>query len=273
VLACAAADVTEVEGMLKEGRRMDDNDRAAGPSRKGAVWLALLFAMTFPAVRQAWGYFLALAGAGTGVNQVLQWAYVGGKVVQFSFPVVFLALGGCPWPRPLRPQRTGLGLGPAFGLLVTMLMLGVYFVALRQSPLMTNTPGQIRHRLEQFGMDTKARYLALAAFIVTTHSLLEEYYWRWFVFGQLRRVLPRPAAVALSSLAFMAHHVIILYVYLPGRFWTLAAPFSLAVAAGGAVWAWLYDRAGTLYPSWLSHLLVDAALFIIGWDLLWPPGG
>jgi membrane protease YdiL (CAAX protease family) len=235
------------------------------------VWLALVFAMTFPAVARAWSYSLALATAGTGVNQAQQGAYVVGKVVQFSFPVVFLALGGGPWPRPLRPQRSGLGLGLAFGLLVTLLMLGVYFVARCHSTLLVDTPGQIRHRLEQLGMDTKARYLVLAAFIVTAHSLLEEYYWRWFVFGQLRRVLPRSAAVVLSSLAFMAHHVLTLSVYLPGRFWSLAAPFSLAVAAGGAAWAWLYDRAGTLYPSWLSHLLVDAAIYVIGWDLLWPP--
>jgi membrane protease YdiL (CAAX protease family) len=251
---------------------MGDNDPVAGPSRRAAVWLAMLFAMAFPSVA-AWCYFLALAGTGTEVNRAQRLAYVGGKVVQFSFPVVFLALGGGPWHRPLRPRRAGLGLGLAFGLLVGALMLGVYSVALRHSPLLADTPEQIRHKLEQLGLDTKARYLVLAAFIVTTHSLLEEYYWRWFVFGQLRRVTPLVTAVVLSSLAFMAHHVIILYVFLPGRFWTLAAPFSLVIAAGGAVWAWMYSRAGTLYPSWLSHLLVDTAIFVIGWDLLWPLGG
>jgi membrane protease YdiL (CAAX protease family) len=250
---------------------MGGNDPAGAPAHRGAIWLALLFGMTFPAAA-AWSYFLALAGAGTEVNQAQQWAYLGGKVVQFSFPVVFLALGGGPWPRPLRPQRTGLGLGLAFGLLVVVLMLGIYFGVLRHSELLADTSAQLRQKLREFGMSTPGRYLVLAAFIVTTHSLLEEYYWRWFVFGQLRRVVPWTPAVALSSLAFMAHHVILLYFYLPGRFWMLAAPFSLGIAAGGAVWAWLYDRAGTLYPSWLSHLLVDAAIFVIGWDLLWPLG-
>jgi membrane protease YdiL (CAAX protease family) len=251
---------------------MGDDDPVAGPSRRAAVWLALFFAMTFPTVA-AWCYFLALAGTGTEVNGAQRLAYAGGKVVQFSFPVVFLALGGGPWPRPLRPRLTGLGVGLVFGMLIVTLMLGVYFVALRHSPLMAGTPQQIRHKLGQLGMDTRARYLALAAFIVITHSLLEEYYWRWFVFGQLCRVVRLSASVVLSSLAFTAHHVIILYVFLPGHFWTLAAPFSLAIAAGGAVWAWMYSRAGTLYPSWLSHLLVDAAIFVIGWDLLWPLGG
>ncbi len=72
----------------------------------------------------------------------------------------------------------------------------------------------------------------------------------------------------LSSLAFMAHHVVILDVYLPGRFFTANIPFSLGIAVGGAVWAWLYNRADSVWSPWLSHAIVDGALFVIGWDLL-----
>ncbi len=238
-----------------------------GAGRRWRVGLALLFAMTFPTVA-AWSYFIGLAGPGTAVNPWQQGAYAAGKVVQFAFPVLFLAVGGGPWPRPLRPRWDGMGIGLAFGLLVAGLMLGVYFGFLRHSPLLTATPRQVQQKLEQVGMATPARYAVMAVFIVIAHSLLEEYYWRWFVFGRLRLLVPRAAAVVLSSLAFMAHHVVVLYVYLPGKFWVAVVPFSLGIAAGGAVWAWLYDRAGTLYPSWLSHLLVDAAIFAIGWDLL-----
>jgi membrane protease YdiL (CAAX protease family) len=245
----------------------------AGPDspRRALLWTAVVFAMTFPTLA-AWTYFLALAGPGTEVNPLQRGAYVAGKVVQFGFPILFLALGGGPWPRPLRPRLEGLGLGLAFGLLVAAGAFAVYWTWLRHSPVLAPTPAQVRGKLEQVGMATPARYLALAAFIVAAHSLLEEYYWRWFVFGQLRRVVSVPAAIVLSSLAFMAHHVVVLGVYLPGYFLVAAVPFSLAIAVGGAFWAWLYYRAGTLYPSWLSHLLVDAAIFAIGWDLLWPLG-
>jgi membrane protease YdiL (CAAX protease family) len=225
--------------------------------------------MIFPTIA-AWIYFVAMATPGGQVNPWQQGAYVAGKVVQFGFPVLFLALGGGPWPPPLLPRRTGLGLGLAFGLLVAAGGFGVYFGWLRNSPVLAKTPAELQTKLVQLGMDTPARYAALAAFIVVAHSLLEEYYWRWFVFGQLRRVATAISAMVLSSLAFMAHHVVVLAVYLPGRFLTAAAPFSLAIALGGAFWAWLYERAGTLYPSWLSHMLVDAAIFAIGWDLLWP---
>jgi membrane protease YdiL (CAAX protease family) len=37
---------------------------------------------------------------------------------------------------------------------------------------------------------------------------------------------------------------------------------------GGMVWAWLYWRTGSIYAPWLSHLLIDAAIFTAGYDLL-----
>jgi membrane protease YdiL (CAAX protease family) len=207
-------------------------------------------------------YFVALTGP---AQQVV---YAAGKVVQFTFPLLFLVLYLRAQPRWRWPRPGGLFLGVGFGLLVAGAMLGAYFGALRSSPLLAQTPGRIREKLAPFGLTAPGAYLACAAFYCVLHSLLEEYYWRWFVYGQLRTLLPPVAAVALASLAFTAHHVIVLWVYLPGKVVTGVLPASLAVALGGAVWCWVYERSGSLLGPWLSHLLVDAALFAIGWDLL-----
>jgi len=43
---------------------------------------------------------------------------------------------------------------------------------------------------------------------------------------------------------------------------------SFSVALGGAFWAWLYHRSGSLVGPWLSHLLVDSAIFVIGYDIV-----
>jgi uncharacterized protein len=72
------------------------------------------------------------------------------------------------------------------------------------------------------------------------------------------------AAIVVSSLGFMGHHVIVLERYLPSPWWMLA---SMSVAIGGGIWAWLYESSGSLLGSWVSHLLIDAALFTIGYEM------
>jgi uncharacterized protein len=241
-------------------------------------WLALIFAMTFPTA-VALGYFLLLStpaaeGGSTSApppakgNAAMQAAYTGGKVVQFAFPVAYLMMIGVG-VRPRRPNFAGLAWGVGFGLLTAALILGVYFSSVSQLFLTPSTREMVRQKVaEMTGGVTPLRYLALAVFLSVAHSLLEEYYWRWFVFGRLRTLVPVAVATMLSSLAFMGHHVIVLNVYLPGRFWTATLPLSLGIAVGGAAWCWIFHRTGSIYSPWLSHLIVDAAIMTMGYDLL-----
>jgi membrane protease YdiL (CAAX protease family) len=78
--------------------------------------------------------------------------------------------------------------------------------------------------------------------------------------------MPLGPAIAISSLGFMAHHVLLL-----GLFFGWVSPltylFSMSVMIGGAFWAWLYNRSGNLVAPWLSHALIDAAIFVVGFEL------
>src|SRR5262249_14619648 len=125
----------------------------------------------------------------------------------------------------------------------------------------------MRQKMVEFGIDTPQLYLLFAVLISLAHSLLEEYYWRWFVFGRLRRHMSVTIAALLSSVGFLAFHVINLAKLFPGKFWTVALPLSLCVGVGGAVWCWLYQRTGTIVSPWISHLLVNLAMFAVGYDL------
>jgi membrane protease YdiL (CAAX protease family) len=253
-------------------QKADPHSRLAagfkGPS-VGLHWCALIFAMIFPGL-MAWVYFVALArptsGDGGPVLTAFP-AYVMGKIVQFGFPVVWVWIYERQRLRSTVPSFAGLALGIGFGLLVAALVFAAYHVMAR-SPILAETPEKIRDKLTVFHADTAARYLLLGVFIAGVHSLMEEYYWRWFVFGELKRRVPVAFAIALSSLAFMAHHVVVLGVYFPQHFFTAALPFALCVAVGGAVWAWLYQRTGTIYSAWISHLLVDAAILAVGYRMV-----
>jgi membrane protease YdiL (CAAX protease family) len=208
----------------------------------------------------------------------MQLLYIAGKIIQFGTPLVWLAVVdrnaiATLSPRTLKstasldePYVNGIRWGLAVGLLISAVIFMAY-MGLRGSHLLLGVPLQLRMKLGQFDTRTPLSYAALGTFLAVINSGLEEYYWRWFIFGRLRNYMPVALGVVVSSLGFMAHHVIVLCVYFPDRFFTAALPFSLAIAFGGAVWAWIYHKSGSIVGPWISHLLVDVAVMLIGYDL------
>lgn len=224
---------------------------------------AIVFALIFPTL-MTWVYFIGLAKSPGG----LQLAASGiGKVVQFGFPIFWVVVGQRQrLPRP-RFQRDGLLIGGLFGLTVVATMFSAYHFWLKDNPDFSAGAQQIREKVAGLNIDSSEKFAVLSLFYAVIHSLMEEYYWRWFVFAQIRRVAPLGAAIVISSLGFMAHHVLVLSVYFGwGTFLSLF--FSLGVAIGGVAWSWLYHHSRSLFGPWLSHALVDAGIFALGYELL-----
>lgn len=225
-----------------------------------ADWRAVTLTLVLPTAA-TWAYFIVLAG-----SPHAQGAYAATKLVQFAVPLLWVALWQRRPLRPAAPSSSGVGQGLALGLVVAAAMMGLYYGWLKSSPVLAAAPMEVAKKMVDFRIDSPVKFLAFAAFLSLVHSLLEEYYWRWFVFGQLSRSLPFAGAAALSSLGFMAHHVLVIGGLLKG-YGPATWFFSLCVAVGGVLWAWIYRRTRTLYGPWLSHLVIDAGLMWIGYDL------
>jgi membrane protease YdiL (CAAX protease family) len=216
-------------------------------------------------------------------------SYAASKIVQFALPLAALLVydrarlrlswgwtsslsgeeNGQTGPDRLEVRPPGSVTGVAFGVAILAAILGLYFLVFRHGPLLTGVAEAVRAKVTGFGLHSPAGFIVLAVFLSIVHSFLEEYYWRWFVHAGLRDRLPWIWAMVLSSTAFAAHHVVVLHVYFPGRFWTATLPFSLGVAIGGACWAWLYDRYRSLAAPWIAHVFADIALMAVGFDLLY----
>jgi membrane protease YdiL (CAAX protease family) len=227
----------------------------------------LAFALIFPSF-MACVEFVVAPRAQSSTNALIQIAYGSGKLIQFALPVVFVLLTTGQLPRPGKPRFDGIRLGAAFGLMVVCGTLLLYYLFLRDTSVFRAAPDKLREKMVQFGIDSPLGFAAFAFFVIVLHSLLEEYYWRWFLFGELKRLVPLGAAVALSSLGFGAFHVFVLNGFLSGHLFSLVLPLACCVALGGAAWAWLYHRTGSVYAPWISHMLIDASLFVVGYDLL-----
>lgn len=226
--------------------------------------LAVTAAMVFPSLA-TFVYFEAMSGQ---ASQTRQAAYVVGKALQFGFPA-FWALAvmreRLDWRRP---SGRGVAGGIAFAAAALAAMFALYYGLLKPLGVADRAAQAIGLRLTRLGLGSPARYLAFAVFVALGHSFLEEYYWRWFVFRRLLRWGSPAAAYALGSAAFMGHHLVLLGSYFGWDSpWTYL--FSLAVAAGGGVWSWMYQRSGSLLGPWISHVMLDIGILVIGADLVW----
>ena len=211
-----------------------------------------------------WVYFVACKDASAMVQKS---AYGVGKIAQFFIPViaVWLAIDrkfSFHWPR-----KKGMFVGVLFGTMVVALMLAIYFFRMTDHPMLDSLRENILDKVTGFGVDQPWKFLVMGIWYSVFHSLFEEYYWRWFVFPQCRRFFPFWVAVAVSSLGFMLHHVLVLAFYL-GWDSLFTYQISLCIAIGGAFWAWLFHRSESLYPAWLSHAIVDAGIFWLGYHIV-----
>jgi uncharacterized protein len=241
---------------------MSISDTPRATSRRSEA-AALCAAALFPSFA-TWLYFVVLS---QHKSAAVQAAFGAEKVIQFAFPAVWVLLIQRQRVRLKWPSVAGVPAGLALGVAVLAATLVLYFSWLKPSGYLAAAAEAITSKARSLGIGTPARFIVGGIFFSVIHSLLEEYYWRWFLFGGLRRFMPVAKAVVLSSLAFTTHHVILLAVYFGGLSWATVF-FSFCVAVGGAAWAWIYHRSGSLLGPWLSHLLIDAGIFIVGYDLV-----
>ncbi len=240
--------------------------KASGRPLSRADWIVVGIALVLPTL-VTWVYFILLNGAPAAAQQT---AYTAGKTIQFSLPVIWVWLVQRERPRLRRPKTWSLLIGGAFGLLVAAAMIALYAMVLKPSGLLDKVEETVLTKVKSFGAGNAAAFIALGVFYTAFHSLMEEYYWRWFVFGQLARGCRLPIAIAVSGVGFAAHHVLVLGLYFGyvGPTWLLTWLFSLAIVIGGAFWAWLYRAGDSLVAPWLSHACVDAAIFAIGYQMI-----
>ena len=230
---------------------MSDSDRDDTHRR---ALLALLIIVPAPSI----GAYVAFHGAPGAVGNAV---YTIGKAILYGMPLIWLRLVDRR-PFGLSPMRRGgLGFGVLSGLAVGAVIWAAYLVL----PGGTIDPAPLRAAAAESGFATPTSYLALAAGLSLVNALLEEYVFRWFIYGKCRILLPAREAAILGAAIFTAHHVIVLRTFFD---WPLTLTASAGVFVGGLIWTWCYERYGSIWPGYVSHVLVDVAVLTIGWTLL-----
>jgi membrane protease YdiL (CAAX protease family) len=157
-----------------------------------------------------------------------------------------------------------LGLKPLAPDYVLRMGLGGGLVALVATMLLSAVLDQIGWRpnqIEQYSFvlaEGPFAFALLLLFGAVSAPIIEELFFRGFIFGMYKRRQPRWVAYLGSSILFTLLHV------QPGRM-NLAQTAGLIVGILmlALLLAWLYDRTGSLYPSMLAHAVNNATGLIL----------
>ncbi len=227
--------------------------------KRTIIWKTVLPAMILPFIASL--FYFVLFSEYTFARAI----YAGTKVFTLVWPIVaviWIFKTGLPKLELLDATHLkALPLGLLSGGGVVILMM-----TLTQTPVgdvINSAAPAITRKTAEFGLIN--HFWLFAIFISVFHSLLEEYYWRWFVCGHLRTVVSKRAAHIVGAISFAAHHVVITTQFFPFG-WGLF--FGLAVGVGGAIFSILYERQKTLAGAWAAHMVVDFGIMWIGHGLL-----
>ena len=222
---------------------------------KRKAWISLLLLIPAPSIGVLFGMLLF---PGTALGQGV---FMFSKGWMLLLPALwFFFVEGGKFPR----GKTGQG-GLRMGLLTGLAMSGfVVGAALLLSRHLIDGDF-FKEMMAKAGLDRKGVYIGAAVYWVCVNSILEEYVWRWFTVRQFTTLFKPALAIVASALGFTLHHILAMQVYfsLP-----IALFCSLFIFISGVLWSWMFIRYKTIWPGWLSHALVDIAVFGTGYVLI-----
>ncbi|HBL39486.1 TPA: hypothetical protein DDZ10_02335 [Candidatus Uhrbacteria bacterium] len=225
-----------------------------------SVRLALKLLLLFAAVLQAGGAVLYMTVFGH--LPAAPWIYGGVKSAMLALPFLAMLAGWRPDAFLRGATRRDIFAGVSLGILFFVIILGFF----RLFPdVFAQAFADALVRAQAFGIATPTLFIVVGLLFATLHSLFEEFYWRWFVFGALRSLTPHRTAIILSGLAFSLHHIVILLAFTTPA---LAVLFGLLVGALGSFWSFLYARRGTIITPWISHIIADLAIVVAAYVIL-----
>lgn len=104
-------------------------------------------------------------------------------------------------------------------------------------------------------------FIYVSLYISFINSLLEEIFFRGFIFFNLKRSIPNLFAHSISAFTFSIYHVAML------MNWFNPILFLVALTGlfiGGLLFNWLNEENENIYNSWLVHMFANFAINTVG---------
>lgn len=160
----------------------------------------------------------------------------------------------------LRPKKKGLIPAIFLGVGIYAVILGGYFLV---SPFFDFS--KIAGALTSNAGVTKENFLYVSLYISFANSFLEEFFFRGFVFTNVKAFSSKGMAYIFSAAVFSLYHVAMMIGWFSPILFLLV---MVGLVAGGMIFNWLNEKLDTIYCSWLTHMFANFAINTIGFMLL-----
>ncbi len=179
------------------------------------------------------------------------------KVWLFLFPLVWLKLVDKKKISLSPPRKGGFLVGLITGLAITGFILILY-----------KTVGNslidkefLVEKMTEIGLNSLPVYIGASLYWIFVNSVLEEYVWRWFCVEKAEAVFSPKLAVVCSAAFFTFHHIFAMHLYFSNL---VVIAGATGIFIGAALWSFMYIKYRSIWPGYLSHAIVDLAVFGIG---------
>lgn len=108
---------------------------------------------------------------------------------------------------------------------------------------------------------SKTNFIYVALYISFINSLLEEFFFRGFIFLNLNGTMTRWKAYVISAFGFSIYHVAILSNWFNPLLFIVAL---IGLFVGGVIFNWLDEKTQNIYNSWLVHMFANFAINTVG---------
>ncbi|MFO7710812.1 MAG: CPBP family intramembrane glutamic endopeptidase [Candidatus Woesearchaeota archaeon] len=150
-------------------------------------------------------------------------------------------------------QVTGIGL------ILSGIYIGAFYVAKGLIDM-----GEIVSRLQETISADATSMIFIGLYIIVLNSLLEEFFWRGFLFDEFRKRFPYWISHLATGIGFSLHHVIFYYNW-------FSIPVFLAVTFGLVGYAIImnlvFERYKDLFSCWVIHAFADVAQIYIAFTV------
>ncbi|ESU31017.1 hypothetical protein G3A_19055 [Bacillus sp. 17376] len=123
---------------------------------------------------------------------------------------------------------------------------------------------QLRVLLWEWGFSARSE-IWLVLILLVANPILEEVYWRGYIFEKLRMEGTAKYAILMTAVFYTLHHFLSVIPIFEGIFGIIA---TVPVLIAGILWGYIREKTGSITAAIIAHVLSDMGIISVYWFII-----